>query len=388
MKDLRSSLSFARKIRTCPPITVLKDPQEAENVKKHLMVCPDCPQPSAVTEDPWEELVQSLRFHLSEIVPQTDGEGLRRGEIRLLRPDLARWHEGFYYSPPAVLLLRPIEGSKGAFRAAQIHFDPDLAGPGDLVLQHSRTGTTDLLVECWNTYPVCEDQMGARLGAVSEEVLAAVSSLGEDPWKYPDWAVVPSEMEEEDVRIYFRELEVEVAFLFARDAVSSILQRMEGDHFRIQDESGCIEKDLLRLRPGIRIPSGWRNVEEALALAELQADDYALAADEKAADIFGANFVVLKNHLVREISPLHFELLSREREGETVVVGGRFMDLPSCKGILRLLAFLAPADEPLIAAQQIIFDPESGHFSARFSEKGRGPSEIKVALLCYVDEND
>ncbi len=386
MNDLRASLAFARRIRTCPPERVLKDPSQSENLKKHMQICPDCGVPSALPPNPWMDLLSSLQSIFS-----SEGAPLQNpplaGEIRLLRKELGRWHEGLYYTPPAILLLRPLEEDPQAFRAAQVHFDAELAGPGDLVLEPARTGTTELIVECWNSYPVTREQLGSRLGAVSPEVMRAVFALAEDPWNYPDWAVVPPEMSEEDPRLYFRELELEVAHLFARDAVFTVLHSIEERRFHLKSSGSSIAEDLRRIRPLIRLRDGWRSIEEALALADLPPEMFALAAAKETGAIAGANFVVIQDHLVREILPVHVELFPRERKGDLVVVGGRFVDPPQREGELRLLIFLARRDEPLIAPRKIVFDPHSGHFSADFPAEERDGAETRIALLCYRDDD-
>ncbi len=385
MTDLRASLRFARKIRTCPPERVLSDPAHAESLKRHRQICPDCAEATVLPADPWRDLVHSLRRSLSEGSKRHQAPP-KAGEIRLIRPELGKWHEGLYYTPPAVLLLKAIEGVESAFRAAQIHFDADLAGPGDLVLEPARTGAPELMVECWNTYPLMTDQLGAKLGQVAEEVLQVVSHLAAEPWRYPEWAVVPAAMEGEDPRIYFRELEVEVAHLFTRDAVAAALSAMEDRRFRIRTAGSSIEQDLRRIRPGIRLAQGWRSDEEALALAELPAEEYALAAEDQDRVIAGANFVLIKDHLVRKILPVHVELFPREWKSGRVVVGGRFLDPPRHEGELRLLIFLARGTDPLLPPQKVVFDPGTGDFSADFPDGGQSPGEVKIALLCYVDD--
>jgi len=385
MIDLRASLRFARKLRTCPPERVLKDPAHAEPFRQHMQICPDCAEPSIEPTDPWRDLVDSLRRALAAGANRHETPP-RAGEIRLIRPELGRWHEGFYYTPPAVLLLKTIEGSQSAFRAAQVYGDADLAGPGDLVLEPARTGTMELMIECWNSYPVMSDQLGGWLGAVSDEVLKAVSDLAEDPRRYPEWAVVPAAMGEDDPRVYFRELEVEVAHLFARDAVSAVLEAMEKHRFRIETAGGSIEQDLRRIRPGIRLGQGWRSPEEALVLAGLPPEEFALAADEKERVIAGANFVLVRDHLVRKIQPVHVELFPREWKSGRMVIGGRFLDPPRHEGELRLLIFLARGNTPLVPPHKVVFDPGTGDFSADFPDGEQGPAEVKIALLCYVDD--
>ena len=337
------------------------------------------------TIEPWGDLVHSLRRTFAEGATRHEGPP-RPGEIRLIRPELGRWHEGCYYTPPAVLLLKPIEGVQSAFRAAQVYGDADLAGPGDLVLEPACTGTMELMVECWNSYPVMSDQLGGRLGDVSEEVLKAVSDLAEDPWRYPEWAVVPAALGDDDPRVYFRELEVEVAHLFARDAVSAVLEAMENRRFQIQTVGGSIEQDLRRIQPKIRIGRGWRTPEEALVLAGFPAEEYALAADEKERVIVGANYVLVQDHLVRKILPVHVELFPREWKSGRMVIGGRFLDPPRPEGELRLLIFLSRGNAPLVPPYNVVFDAETGDFSADFPDGEQGLTEVKIALLCYVDD--
>ncbi|MEJ5359439.1 MAG: hypothetical protein WHT06_12285 [Desulfobacterales bacterium] len=162
---------------------------------------------------------------------------------------------------------------------------------------------------------------------------------------------------------------------------------MEDHRFKLKSAGKSIEEDIRRIQPRISLSGGWRSAEEALVLAELPAEEYDLAAEERPRFIAGANFVVIRDHLVREILPVHVELFPREGKGELTVVGGRFLETPRREGELRLLIFLAPQDAPLIAPRKIVFDPESGHFSAEFFTEDRVAAEPRIALLCYCDDD-
>lgn len=380
MNDLRAALAMARQTRTCPPLRIIRDPNHHEAVAGHKRICPVCAGGRDEDLAPWEELTTELARLKLEERPVAEDPPPAAGQIRYLRADLGRWKDDCYYTPPAVLLLEPIVGLEGAFRAAQIHFDPELAAPGDLVLDHERTGTGDLMVECWNTYPVTAESLGPAVGCLAPEILAAAQRMARDPGALPTWAVNPPAMREHDPRIYFRELEVEVQYLFASEAVAWLLHRAEGRG--VQSSADEVADFLSRRFGRDRVPQGWTLPEEILAAFEPPLEELSLAAaDSTARAKISAKRVLLSEGRVKEVRPIAAWL---KDEGATE--SGRFATVEFLDPVpddVESWAFclLFRAGGAAKAAVRVDWDPKRRLLVADFDSPYDGPAEIRLALF-------
>jgi hypothetical protein len=386
MMDLRSELSFARQLRTCPPTGIMMDPTHREAVEKHLAGCPYCRTGQVEDDRAWSELVSGWKGAMPSSSSSVDA-GVAPGQIRFIRPELGRWRQGLYYTPPAVLVLSPVPGIRGAFRAAQVFFGSALAAPGDLVLEHARTGAGELMVECWNTYPVKGEDLGPKVGCVSDEVMEAARALGQDPTAVPDWAVYPHRMEEHDARIYFRELEVEVSYVFASEAVSELMDEVEKPRLKLVYSS----REKMKAEVGGELlkldwPERFETLEEGLAAARLPSARYAMAAADEEGEVLAANFVLVQNGLVKDIRPIHAQILQRKAMQGGFIIGGRIIDMPQEQGMGRFLAFLEREGRTMLSAADAKFDRSTGHFTTTFKPGGEGHGSLKIAVFCYVDD--
>lgn len=120
-----------------------------------------------------------------------------------------------FYNPPLVLVLEDVGEISDDLWVAQTYHDIYLAGPGDLILSAEQTGTDELFVECWNTYRLNTKDLDPPLGQISLDIMEAIEILREDSDAYPVWAFQTKPLTNHDVRIYFRELEAEVARIFS-----------------------------------------------------------------------------------------------------------------------------------------------------------------------------
>jgi hypothetical protein len=382
MMDLRSELTFAKQIRTCPPTRVAKDPAHGAAVKQHAAACPYC---SAAEEDEiaaWSELAAGWKKALP--APASSGEAdVAPGEIRFIRRELGRWRQNLYYTPPAVLVLSAVAGIRGAFRAAQLFFGSALAAPGDLVLEHARTGAGELMVECWNTYPVKGEELGARVGEVSDEVLAAVHALGKDPSAVPDWAVYPPRMREHDPRIYFRELEVEVSYVFASEAVSELMAELEKR--TVASTVAEIVEFLVKRFGKIQIPVELPDPRAVLASVRLPLDGLAMAAAGPEQLRITANLIRLVECKVKEVRPVIAEILEEGTSETGRFVAGRVPDAARLGADSWLYCMLPRPGTRAISATSVDWDPESGRFLARFEEIFDGWGEVKLAVFYCLE---
>jgi hypothetical protein len=384
MVDLRSALAFAKQYRTCPPVSMFKDPSWGNFIKEHIAICPYCSPESVERLGPWADLVKSWEVDLPPSAP-ADQE-IRPGQIRFVRSDRAGWRKGLFYNPPGVLVLEKTVGVQDGYRVAQIYHDVSMAAPGDLVVDDGRTGAGDLMVECWNTYSMKGSYLGPVVGRLSEEALAAVTRMEKDVQAMPAWAVKPPPLEEHDVRLYFRELEAEVGFVFASAAAIEIMAEMERPRlaYNSADE---MKQEMGRRFFGISWPERFQTLEEGLAAVRLPIEHYALAAADDEHEELAVNFVLVQAGVVKDIRPLRAEILQHKPLQDCLIIGGRILGLPPEQGESCLLTFLIPEGQTMLAAATAKFDWGSGHFTTTFKIAGERRGSLKIAVFCYIDDD-
>jgi hypothetical protein len=383
MIDLRPALALAKQYRTCPPLRVLEDPAAGAFAQEHLSVCPYC-KAQRGAEKEWAELVESLQAQFpAQMLAE---EEVRPGQIRFVCPQMAVWRGGLFYNPPGVLVLEKTDGVPDGYRVAQIYHDVSLAAPGDLVVDDGRTGAGDLMVECWNTYSMKGSYLGPAVGRLSEEALAAVTQMEKDLQALPTWAVKPPPLEEHDVRLYLRELEVEVGFVFASAAAGEIMAEMERPRLAYASPD-AMKQDLGRRFPGVSWPERFDTLEEGLAAASLPIERYALAAADEAYEELPVNLVLIQAGAVRDILPLHAEIVQHSPVADGLIIGGRIIGLPSEQGESRLMAFLVREGKTMLAAATAKFEWGTGHFTTRFKTGPDSRGLLKMAVFCYSDDD-
>ena len=96
------------------------------------------------------------------------------GQLRFLKPEMAGWHNRYFYNPPCVLVLETNNKIADEILVAQIYHDITMAAPGDLILDEARSGAGGIFVECWNTYTLKSSYLGPIVGTVTPEIIEAV----------------------------------------------------------------------------------------------------------------------------------------------------------------------------------------------------------------------
>ena len=95
------------------------------------------------------------------------------GQVWVLSEKQSRWgDDGYFYSPPNVLLLEKLDG-KAEFCAAQIYSDRRLMSDGDIWL-----GDRFGFAQSWNTYVISKDLLNCWLGVVTDSLVAKVLQAG------------------------------------------------------------------------------------------------------------------------------------------------------------------------------------------------------------------
>jgi hypothetical protein len=383
MEDLRPALSFAKQSRTCPPLRVMTDPRHMKAVERHITVCPYCSAGRAEGLEPWAGLVEEWKNSLSASLPAVEAGKVVPGQIRLIRPELGRWRDNLFYTPPAVLVLGKISEVAEGFRVAQVFFDPAMAAPGDLVLDHERTGAGDLMVECWNTYPLMGEQLGPVVGSVSEDVRKDALRMAQDPAAVPHWAVNPRRVREHDPRIFFRELETEVQYVFASEAVARMIAEVEKR--TVKSTVAEVVEFLKERFSRIPIPEELRDPLSILASVKLPLEGLTLAAAGQGRRRLAATLVRLEGGNVKEVRPVIAEIADEGSAETGRFVAGRVPDAVGLGVDSWLYCMMLRPGKTAIPASSVDWEAESGRFLARFEEILDGGGEFKIAVFYRLE---
>lgn len=378
MKDLRPLLAFAKQYRMCPPPRVLDDAVHAADLKRHFSICPYCTPDGVEKRRLWFELLQGCRPDAG-LGAKTAKDAIRPGQMRFIRRELGRWKDGFYFVPPGVLVLERLDDRQDAWRVAQIFPEVALAAPGDLALKGRRTGLGELMVECWNTYTMKGSHLGPVADRVSPKTLKAVLDVARDP-KAGQGAGLP-EMAAHDVRLYFRELEVEVAFVFSAAAVAELMAELEKPGLKlVYDSAKQMKAAVTRDCSGIRFPEEAMTEAGLLAAAEFPPERYRRAA-ATGRETVPVNIVIIRDGRVKEVRPVMAEIMLRQASGSRVSFGGRVEGVSGLQGLTWAHAVLRVAGK-LPVETEIVWDKKDGQFLASFDGPDLGEGVLSLAVFC------
>jgi hypothetical protein len=194
----------AWRLRCCPPSTLLFSARCSEELHAHLRFCPWC----KAERHEESALIDPILF------PREDVTGMPQlGEIRAVRHALAGWGEKFrYHNPPTVLVVAVHEG--GTVTVVQLHDVHELSGDGDILL----TPGHHVFAESWNRYSLAHSDLAQPLGQASPYILEKIAAATSAP---------AAELAEGSLLWFFRNLEVEVGYFFARRSIAAILEQKE-----------------------------------------------------------------------------------------------------------------------------------------------------------------
>lgn len=380
MDSRKRALSMARQSRLCPPARILSDPKHEKEVERHLATCPYCHELSVGEISPWDDLADSLRGLITPIRNKGKEPALEKGCVCRIKAEKGRWWEGNFYTPPMVLMLERSGVIDDEVLVAQVYHDAALAGPGDLILEKGRSPVGEIFIEAWNTYTLRLRDLTPPLGKVSPRVLFAARRLGEDQALYPRWAAHPRPMAQEDQRIYFREMEVEVGFVFSSAAVAELMNVLERRSLRLvygapREAMAAIGKR----QQGIFWEGEPSSLEQVLASARFPPECYTMAAASNERELFPANLVEVTSGKVARIAPVEGEILERNEEAGGLAIGGR-VAIPEGVEIFELLCFLETGDGAFLSPEVLEWD-QGVHFRARFPVTSTQGAELFVAAL-------
>lgn len=200
----------AWRMRCCPPDLELYAVNHTDMLEQHLQVCPWCRAdtaeifPTSSPEKPFTD--------------QCAGELPCSGELWLVRPELGGWAEkSRYYNGPVVLVLD--DSDEKTVNVMQVYDDDYFKGPEDVALASGPRDTPEEGVagfaEPWNRYSLNRDDLAVRLGKVARDVVEKCRAS----------SLTPSiEIEQGSLLWFFRNMEVETGYHFARQSITNVLE--------------------------------------------------------------------------------------------------------------------------------------------------------------------
>jgi hypothetical protein len=377
MYTRKTALALAIQARTCPPPHILEDPAHARDNALHQAVCPFCSTGRSEELDACRQLAVSLdRQTPREPGPST----VKPGQIWQIDPALAGWRDRFYYSSPAVVVVKSPEPDVSSLLAAQIWHDIYLAGPGDLVVTPEDASLDDpVFIETWNLYTLDPACLARYLGRIPAGTTADILKMNETPDYLPDHAMILLPLKENDPRHYFRKMEIETGYTFARAAAETLMQTKTGDTV------AGLKKHLQTLIPGAGFSWVPRTTEECFALLEFPPESLALAAaDDDHEKIVATHFHLTpdpEQPLVTRITPFYCVIFNEAVTEDGFDVSGTLADMQFDLEKTTFSCYLADRTAQTLEKGTIRVEPETHVFVAKFA-RPKKPSES----LCILAE--
>ena len=205
-----------------------------------------------------------------------------------------------------------------------------------------------------------------------------------DPEAMPPWAMLPMPMKEHDPRLYFRELEVEVGYMFASRAVGEIMAGMERLHLDY-DSGEQLRADIRNKAKIIEFPRTPASFEETLASAKFPADVYAKAAAADERESIPANMVVLRNGRVYDFKPIYGIITSKMHTEEGLNISGAFPLIPEFARNPRMICFYWSKATGAMVPDNMHWEVSSGVFAAKFKTAHPDDGILEFALIYEID---
>ncbi len=202
---------LAWRLRCCPPDILLSGDPCAE-LEAHLEICPYC-RLDLKHHDP------AVPGFPTPAVPANQDQP-RVGEIRSLRAETGGWGPKCRYYNPVLVLVTDVV-SANAVHVCQIYDDSTLAGPDDVALGREYAG----FAEPWNCYTLASRDLGPAFGTVSGKTVDKIKVQAHKPMAPRPGSLL----------WFFRQMEVETGYFFAKKSVEHLLEAEERGHISFQD---------------------------------------------------------------------------------------------------------------------------------------------------------
>ncbi len=197
----------AWRLRCCPPEVLLTNPAD-DSLSEHLAICP------------WCRATLDLPQPILPVIPATPplDSTPSPGHVYAIRSQLAGWGpKSRYYNAPLVLVLSCPD--KKSVLVSQIYGDQALAGPGDVCFADGLQG----FAESWNCYTLMTNDLESLLGEIDATIVDAVLTKAEE---------TEASLQPGSLLWFFRQMEVETGYYFARQAGTRLMTLYENEFTR------------------------------------------------------------------------------------------------------------------------------------------------------------
>ncbi len=392
MYTRKLALSLAKQNRLCPPPNVKNDSTHEEEIKKHLEICPFCSTGMNDDLDEMADLSESFSKKFSHLKTLSEPGALTAGQIRAIKYNLGCWNDGYYYNPPAVMILEVTCNISDDILVAQIYDDISLASPGDIIIQNELSEDEGLFIQTRNIYTLKAEYLCEYLGQIPETVIEAVLKIDSNPEYFPEWAALPMPLKEDDPRKYFQELEIEVGYTFSSAAAAELVQEMEtqvipseqADKVLISGTQDKIIKDISGLVEGITIstaPETGNNISAIIAASQFPDEYIPMAAAEDDQDVVYAKLLTVTDGKITGFKPLKATVTYGSGD-IGITVNGFFSELPKGhKNSALNCFFIQKKNSSIISPHEDYWSAEDHSFYAEFNLKDRSSGNIEVTVI-------
>lgn len=390
MYTRKLALSFAKQSRLCPPPNVKNDSAHKEEVKKHFEICPFCSAGMNEDIDDMAGLAESFSKEFSHLKSVPGPAIITPGQIRAIRYDLGCWKDGYYYNPPAVMVLEVTCNISDDILVAQVYDDTCLASQNDIILQNELNEDSNLFIQTWNIYTLKAGYLGEYLGQVPDKVIEAVSKMDNSPEYFPEWAVLPMPFKKDDPRNYFQELEITVGHTFSSAASEELVHEMETQNIPLERPevvliSGTLDKilkDISDLNKGITFPARTsNNISEIISASQFPDEYIPMAAADNDVDVIYAKLLEVKGASIANLKPLKANV--KYGSGDIgITVSGFFPELPEgYKNSALNCYFIQKGNGRIISPYKEYWSSEEHSFHAEFNVKDKSSGNIEATLI-------
>jgi hypothetical protein len=237
----------------------------------------------------------------------------------------------------------------------------------------------EIFVEPWNTYTLRSRDLSSPIGQVGSEVVGAVIALEIHPSDCPPWAPAPKPLDQNDPRISFREMEVEVGYTFSSRAVAGLMARVEVPELRLVYASTVeLQKAMKGKAAGLRWPVAPADLEQALTLARFPDAYLPKAAQDSTGEIAAGNMAVFEEGVLKELVPLQVKIMGQEGG---LKISGVVLEMPGPLTGTRFLCHFVAQSGRVFSPRQVDWDGEAGHFVAEFDTEGEVKGRVSMSLI-------
>jgi len=228
-KFFEMGLETSHSIRFCPPKEIINVQTYSIDFEKHKKTCKQCREQTAedASSSAWKLIVQKANILNKQLGIDAPPE---IGEIYFLN-DLG-WLDVSgrvqYINGPLVVLTEVIDDN--SFRAALVYHDFTMATRDDFKIEYDVDYRFKLLIQGWNNFPILKNDLGAKFGAVNQDLIDLLIAQKNKSDIVPASAPTFSEAKEltlEDPRRKFMLESIELSFLYAKRSVENFFSNEE-----------------------------------------------------------------------------------------------------------------------------------------------------------------